>query len=151
MKSGKANGLLEPETLEEAGVKDLEGWSAGTYETEGKVIEDPGTGKTISLRMFDYKINPESVERFKKSTKQDIFNAHAGEISRILWGDGLRPFEESSPRVIIDMKNLSYKIIVPCEARLNTVFPERAKNLEEMLKQGKLESQKKLERSRNKK
>ena len=98
--------------------------------TEGTPLIDPGTGKTISIRVFDFKMNPDLKEL---PDRQTLFNSHSRQIATILWGDGLRPLEEISPRVIIDKKGGSYKIFIPCEARLNTLFADRPKNLSEVL------------------
>lgn len=110
--------------------------------TEGVPLIDPGSGPTVSLRTFAFKMNPEVIKHFPKN-KQDIFNAHAGQIKTILWGDGLVPYEDSSPRVIISMKKRMYYILVPCVARLNVSWLESPKNLsEELMKEkanGKLE------------
>ena len=114
--------------------------------TEGTPIIDPGIGRTVSIRVFDFKMNP-TVRGF--NDKQAIFNSHAKQISTILWGDGLIPLEQVPPRVIIDYKKWSYKIFVPCEARLGTLFVDAPKNLSEELaknakpnKKGKLDSHK---------
>ena len=121
---------------------------AGKFETEGMPLIDPGTGKTVSIRTFTYKIDPKKV-RSVPDNKQQIFNDHAGFIRRVLWGDGLVPLENISPRVIINKKKLVYQIFVPCEARLNTVWADKPQNLSHLLakeakekqdKKGKLDS-----------
>ena len=99
---------------------------------EGVPLRDPGTGQTVSIRTFDFKVNPQLK---KIPDKQTLFNAHARQILTILWGDGLIPLEEVSPRVIIDKKNKFYRIFVPCMARKSVLFMEKPKNLsEELLK-----------------
>ena len=114
--------------------------------TEGIPLIDPGQGKTLSIRAFTYKINPEKLRVFP-TNKQLIFSNHAKEIERILWGDGLIPFDESPPRVIIDLKKGIYQILVPCEAKRGVLFMEKPKNLSTELakqaKNGKLDSQRK--------
>lgn len=91
---------------------------------------DPGTGKTISIRLFEYKMDPRVKQR---PERQALFDAHAKQILTMLWADGLRPMEEVAPRVIIDMKKREYKIFVPAEARLNAMFMDKAKTLSESL------------------
>lgn len=129
-------------------LKELENWSAGTYETEPVPLIDEGRGKTIAIRAFTFKMNPEMMKKYV--SKQELFNAHAKQLSTILWGDGLRPYEGSSPRVIINKKKNIYQILVPCEARLGVVFPDRPKNLtQELMKNGKLDSHKSSATSRD--
>ena len=111
-------------------------------ETEGVPVIDPGEGKTVAIRVFSFNMNP---GRKYYPGKQALFDAHARQISTILWGDGLIPLETNSPRVIIDKKNGFYQIIVPCEARRGVIFVDKPVNLsQELAKQGKrkLDSQK---------
>ena len=108
--------------------------------TEGVPLIDPGTGKTISLRVFHFKMNPE-LKHFP-SDKQAIFSSHAQKIKTVLWGDGLVAIEDVAPRVMINKRNHTYDIIVPCEARLSTMFIDKPKNLSEELLKGKLEKPK---------
>lgn len=103
--------------------------------TEGTPLIDPGIGKTVTIRVFDFKMNPDK-ERIFPTDKQLIFNQHAKQISTILWGDGLIPLESVSPRVIVNKGQGKYKIFIPCEARSNTLFIDRPKSLSEQLKNG---------------
>lgn len=97
--------------------------------TEGTPVIDPGLGKAVSIRVFEFKANP-GVNTLTID-KQALFNSHAKQIATILWGDGWRPLEEVPPRVIIDSSG--YKIFVPCEARIGTTIIEKPKNLSEEL------------------
>lgn len=108
---------------------------------EGVPLIDPGTGKTISIRVFIFKIDPKKIRNFPID-KQLLFNSHAKQISTILWGDGLIPFDGALPRVIINLKDGFYQIFVPCEARRGVMFMDKAKNLSEELAKGKLEQPK---------
>ena len=101
--------------------------------TEGTPLIDPGVGKTVSIRVFQFKINPQKLKDFP-ADKQLIFNSHAKQISTILWGDGLIPFESINPRVIIDLKKGFYNIFVPWEAKRDVMFMEKPKNLSELVK-----------------
>ena len=102
-----------------------------SLDTGGMPLIDPGTGQTVSIRTFGFKMNPTKKEL---PDKQMLFNAHARQISTILWGDGLIPLEEVNPRVIIDMKKHMYTFFIPCKARREVLFMEKPKNLSEMLK-----------------
>ena len=103
--------------------------------TEGTPVIDPGTGETVSIRLFEFKMNP---LMFKQQIdKQALFNAHSKQIATILWSDGLRPLESVPPRVIISSKKGSYLIFVPCEKRTGTFFSEKPKLLQNFLKNSK--------------
>lgn len=139
-KSGKDNKIEQVDKLEDLkpgdGVQiaeDLKYEYGSDLQTEGVPVLDPATGRTITLRQFEFEMNPRLVMVFPEDDKQRIFDAHARQIAHILWGDGLRPYEEVSPRVVIDKKNNRYKIIVAAEARRDTVFPDRPQSLTKML------------------
>ena len=104
-------------------------------ETKGVPLIDPGTGKTISIRVFTFRMNPRTKDF---SDKQAIFNSHAKQISTILWGDGLMPYEAVNPKIIVDKEKKIYNIFVPCEAKRGVLFLEKPRNLsEELLKSNK--------------
>lgn len=130
---------LKPGTGVDAGDMKLD--YGADLQTEGAPLIDPGTGKTVSIRVFQFKMNPEKIKSFPND-KQAIFNSHAKQIATILWGDGLMPLDGVSPRVIIDRKKALYNIFVPCEARMNVMWIDKPKNLSEELIKGKLEKPK---------
>ena len=94
-------------------------------ETEGVRLIDPGGGPVNVIRVFSFKMNP---LRKNFTNKQAIFSAHTKQIEHILWGDGLRPLDEISPRVIIDNKNSSYQIFVTCQAARGVIFSRKDSN-----------------------
>lgn len=111
-------------------------------DTQGVPVIDPGEGKANVIREFIFKINPEKIKEFPDD-KQVIFNTNARQIAHVLWGDGLRPIDGISPRVIIDRKRGFYRIFVPCEGAKGLLFTERPKNLsEELLKSNSTDSHK---------
>jgi len=99
--------------------------------TEGAPIIDPAEGRTISIRLFEFKMNPGL--KIRHLDKQQVFNSHASQIKTILWGDGLRPLDEVGPRVILNKKKGTYQIFVPCEARRDVLFIEKPRSLSEQL------------------
>lgn len=114
----------------------VNGYEYGSnLETEGVRLVDPAEGRTVSIRVFEFKMNldPKIRKNFPRDG-QILFNAHAKQISTILWGDGLVPLDSVAPRVIINKKKGSYQIFVPCEAKLSTFFTEKPKSLSEQLK-----------------
>ena len=111
----------------------VDGYEYGAnLHTDGVRIEDPQEGKTVSIRVFEFKMNPDPKVNFP-TDNQVLFNAHAKQIATILWGDGLVPLEEVPPRVIIKRKEHKYQIFVPCEAKRGVLFFEQPKSLNEVL------------------
>ena len=100
---------------------------ASELSTDGMPLIDPGGGPVAVIRVFSFKMNP---ERKHFPGKQALFNSHAKQIGTILWGDGLRPLESHSPRVIINNKKGFYQIFVPCGAAKGVIFSERDRNPE---------------------
>ena len=96
-------------------------------------LVDPGEGASNVIRQFTFKMNPDKIKEFP-NYRQTIFNMHARQIAQVLWGDGLRPLDSVSPRVIISKKRGFYKIFVPCEAKRGVMFMDKPKNLSEQLK-----------------
>ena len=109
---------------------------ASELSTEGVPLIDSGEGQQISIRVFTFKINPEKAKIIKLVSKQAIFNEHSKQIATILWGDGLRPYEETPPRVIINLKKGMYQIFVPCESAKGVIWShkDRPKTLQELTK-----------------
>ena len=137
LKSGETNKVSIEGDLENMKPGEgVEGYEyASDLETEGVPLIDPGTGKTISIRTFTFRMNSETKDF---SNKQAIFNSHAKQIATILWGDGLRPYEATNPRVVVNKKKKMYQIFVPCEAKLGVNFFDKPHNLsEELLKSNK--------------
>lgn len=99
-------------------------------------LVDSGTGRTLTLRSFDFAISPNvKLSHFPKS-KQQIFNDHAKLIKTMLWADGLVPYEgnvRTDPKVIINLKDRSYKIIVVAQARSSTSFYDKPTSLNKLL------------------
>lgn len=102
-------------------------------ETDKAPIIDKGVGKQVLIREFLFKLNPE-IKDAENIDRQTLFNAHAKQITTLLWGDGLSPLESNPPRVIIDIKKGVYHIFVPCVAKLGTTFADKTRNLSEELK-----------------
>ena len=99
-------------------------------------IMDPATGKTVTLRSFDFAIPPSvKLANFPRD-KQKIFNDHAHLIKTMLWADGLIPYEgsrEVAPKVVVNLKKREFKIIVVAQARSSTSFYEKPKSLNKLL------------------
>lgn|SRR3990167_7654017 len=99
-------------------------------------IIDPATGKTVTLRTFDFVIPPNIKLQDFPTNKQQIFSDHANLIKTMLWADGLVPYEGNigvAPRVLINLKARTFKIIVVAQARSSTMFVEKPKSLNKLL------------------
>ena len=100
------------------------------------MIIDAEIGKTVTLRSFDFVIPPNiNLSDFPKD-KQKIFNDHVHLIKTMLWADGLIPYEGNigvAPKVIINLKERKFKIIVVAQARASTSFYEKPKSLNKLL------------------
>lgn len=105
---------------------------ASELNTDGVRLVDPGGGPVNLIRTFIFKKNP---EKKYLPGKQTLFSAHAKQIEAILWGDGLRPLESVSPRVIINNKKGFYQIFVACEAAKGVIFSEKDRRPELLHKQ----------------
>lgn len=103
-------------------------------QTEGAPLIDPGVGKEVVIRTFQFRMNQEQKDF---SNKQAIFNSHAKQISTLLWGDGLVPYEAANPRIVINKKKKMYQIFVPCEAKKGVLFMDKPGNLSDMVKPSK--------------
>ena len=112
--------------------KDTKYEYASELSTDGVQLIDPGGGPVNTIRVFTFKKNPE--KKYLPS-KQTIFNGHAKQIEHILWGDGLRPLENVSPRVILNNKKGIYQIFIACEAAKGVLFSEKDRNPELLHKQ----------------
>ena len=102
-----------------------------TLESDKVQVVDPGVGKQVLIRTFEFSMNPAMKQTLVD--KQALFNNHAKQIATILWGDGLRPLDTIPPRVIIDSEKSIYRIFVTCEAKSGAVFADTTRNLSEEL------------------
>lgn len=116
-------------------VDDKTKYEYGSNLESGNVpLNDPATGKTVTLRTFYFKMTPEVAKKGNfPLDNQLLFNSHARQIKTILWGDGLIPVEDIAPRITVHPKKHMYQIFVLCEARANVLFMEKPKGLTEVL------------------
>lgn len=106
-------------------------WYGNELEVKSDPIIDPGTGETVVLRVFEFKINPELSQNARPSN-QELFNSHATQIRHMLFKDGLIAFEGGEglePRVQFSKLKREYRIIVPCKAKLGQSFQQKAQVL----------------------
>ena len=105
-----------------------EGWYGLDMETKSVPLIDPGTGRPYVLRTFEFVKNPEW--KAKAITKQELFNMHWRQIQALLWGDGLVPYEDANPRIVMSKKR--YRIFILCKPRLSTFVADRPQTLQEL-------------------
>lgn len=86
----------------------------GEVHSDIKLEADQGDGKTIVVRSFDFKANPQA---FKERTpsKQELFNAHAKQIEVVLWKDGLKVMPDVKPQLMLSKNRNFYRIVVGAE------------------------------------
>lgn len=116
--------------------KDFDGhdWYGSELNADPTPIIDPASGKPVILRVFEFRFDP----KIKKApSKQELFSSHSKQVMTLLWSDGLRPIEGVNPRVAIDMKRRTYRIVVVAEARLNTTIIEKPNSLNDLLRKKK--------------
>lgn len=120
------------DSFQTVGQKDK--WTGQEVEvTSDPLIEGSNPGKTIVLRSFYFKANPELLKA-QKPTKQQLFDSHVKQIELMLWNDGLMPFKEVEPRVITSKKRDEYKIFMACEARPGVTFAHNPTKLQDLIK-----------------
>ncbi len=133
----KDNALPVDEKLQEQMAqkldKDFDGheWYGTELKSDATPIIDPASGKPAIIRMFDFRMD-KSIRRFE-ATKQQVFSAHSKQILTLLWADGLRPIEGVNPRVSIDTRKRTYKIVVAAEPRLHQTVIETPNSLNDVL------------------
>ena len=99
-------------------------------------VIDPAIGKTVTLRSFDFAIPPNIKLNNFPTNKQKIFSDHAHLIKTMLWADGLVPYEGNigvAPKVIINLKERKFRIIVVAQARSSTMFINKPMSLNKLL------------------
>ena len=106
---------------EEKKGKSLEGlWTEQELAVKaGNPLVDAGTGKSLIIRVFDFKFEPKTKQadiQRAKNNKQEFFNMHAKYIKNFLWKDGLAIREDHDPKLLFT--KIGYKIAVLCEAKL---------------------------------
>ena len=116
--------------------KSLEGlWTEQELATKaGQPLVDSGTGKSLLIRVFDFKYDPRTKledRQRAKMNKQEFFNMHAKYIMNFLWKDGLRIREDHDPKLIF-VKG-GYRIAILCEARLGVLVDKKPTTLQKVL------------------
>lgn len=86
----------------------------GEIHSDIKLEMDEGDGKTIVIRSFDFKANPQAFKD-RIPSKQELFNSHLKQIEVILWKDGLKIMTDVQPKLILEKKNKGYRIVVGAE------------------------------------
>lgn len=132
MKKGKKFKAIEKDA-ENAPVKDII-WEGEEVQAESttKISEDTGTGQAIIIRFFDFGSNAETFKQHKP-TAQELFDSHRRGIEAQLWGDGLKPFEGSEPRLMFSKDKTHYRFIIACiPNRGNTLF-DKTRTLSQLL------------------
>lgn len=96
----------------------------GEVHSDIHLEDDEGSGKTIVVRSFDFKANPQAFKDHTPS-KQELFNTHAHQIEAILWNDGLEVMTDVRPQVILSKRRTGYRIVVGAEPRRGHIITKR--------------------------
>lgn len=96
----------------------------GEVHSDIHLEDDEGHGKTIVVRSFDFKANPNAFREYTPS-KQELFNAHAKQIESYLWTDGLKVMPDVHPQIILSKKRDGYRIVVGAEPRQGQIITKR--------------------------
>jgi hypothetical protein len=106
----------------------------GEVHSDIHLEEDTGHGKSIVIRSFDFKANPQA---FKDRTpsKQELFNAHAKQIEILLWKDGLNVMPDVKPQLILSKQRNHYRIVVGAEPRKGQIILPSDQNKHQTLAQ----------------
>jgi hypothetical protein len=135
MKKKKTLDVAKFGGIDELGKVELHGHEhdAASIEAQSKahLEDDRGEGNAAIIRCFTFGINPEAFQR-GKPTKQDLFNAHIKGIEIMLWRDGMTPMTEVEPRILLDSKNMTYKIFVGAKPMRGHLLQEKPKTLTEV-------------------
>ena len=134
IESGETDKVIVEGNLNELkGGEGVDGYDhAANLEAQSDPLVDLVAGRPLAIRSFEFSMNPDIELQFP-SDPQVLFNTHARQISTILWADGLKPFDQVPPRVIINHKAKKYQIFVPCEARTGVIFADKPRSLTQQL------------------
>ena len=115
-----------------APVKDVK-WYPTEVETEGVKIEDPGMGRPIILRNFEFRY-PLTLKR--KPSKDQIFTKdYLKYLNNLLWIDEMELIQE--PKIVFYKKG--FRIFCTCQAKRGSLLPsyvEGPKPLEKIIQYG---------------
>ena len=100
-------------------------------QSETKLEQDTGRGKSVVIRCFEFAANPEAFKQ-RKPSKQELIESHRKGIEIMLWRDGLRPIEGAAVRIIVNKKKTKYRIFVGAEPSLGNVLLEQTKTLSQL-------------------
>lgn len=100
-------------------------------QSKTKLEHDEGYGNAAIIRCFEFGMNPESFKLYQP-TKQELFNSHFKGIEVALWKDGLKVIPEVNPRIVVEEKEMKYKIFVGAAPMRGHILRERPRTLSEI-------------------
>ncbi len=128
-------GFLEKDA-KDAPVKDV-GYDVKSIETQSKTTlqMDEGHGTPIVIRVFDFALNPEMIQRvnagnMQAPTKQELFNSHVKGIELSLWKDGFTIEPAIAPQIMIDGDK--YTIFIGAKLMSGQTLRERPMTLSQI-------------------
>jgi len=100
-------------------------------QSKTKLEDDTGHGNAAIIRCFQFGINPEAFKQYQP-TKQELFNSHYKGIEVALWRDGMKVIPDVNPRIVVDEKNMNYKIFVGATPMKGHILTQRPQTLSEI-------------------
>ena len=117
---------LTKEMDEAIGIKEHK-WFGKEDQTDENLMHDKGTGETIVMRFFPFKMKP-GLEQLP-TREQLLTPDYVKHLKTLLWADGLRAVTEPTVKIEKD----SVTIGVACKATNGQVITEEAKYLQEWI------------------
>jgi hypothetical protein len=105
-------------------------WHGQEVAVNSDPLIDPGTGRPIFIRTFEFSKSPDFDQM--NPSKQELFNAHAQQLSIFLWKDGLAPVQAIEPKIIFSKDK--YTIFVTCQAKPGVAVLDNPLNLQDLMK-----------------
>ena len=103
--------------------------------SDTKLQQDKGEGKTVLVRCFVFAIDPETFKVYTP-TKQELFNSHYKGIETALWRDGMKVIPEVNPRIVVMQQEGKYRIFVGAQPMKGHILKEQPKTLTEQIHGG---------------
>lgn len=99
-----------------------EKWKSQELNVNSDPLIDPGTGRPVIIRSFEFQFDPAMLQKLKEHkihvpSDQELFNSVWPQIRIMLWGDGLvaRQEAEFPPKIKIGRKK--FKVVLVCDPK----------------------------------
>jgi hypothetical protein len=121
-KKGKNEFIIDELNAKDAPVENVR-WHGQEIDTSQK-IEDPGTGRPIILRTFDFDL-PKDIPSNQLPNKTQLMTFHRSKIIAFLWKDELELIQEPK---IVKINRRKFKIFAVCQAKKGSIISQQHLN-----------------------